>query len=107
MAQDTTVLLLDEPTTYLDLRSFISSARAGVGGNAELNEVDVDAEILWEVPDTAPADANAAHATLYAWLAGEAGVIKTLRRFLVSETGIDQRQVAFMGYWRAGRSEAN
>ncbi|MGO4104760.1 siderophore-interacting protein [Leifsonia sp. YAF41] len=86
---------------------FISSAPAGGGADADLNEVDVDTEILWEVPDAVAADANAAHSTLYAWLAGEAGVIKTLRRFLVSETGIDRRQVAFMGYWRAGRSEAN
>jgi NADPH-dependent ferric siderophore reductase len=32
-------------------------------------------------------------------------VIKRLRRFLVSEVGIDRRQVAFMGYWRDGRAE--
>jgi NADPH-dependent ferric siderophore reductase len=42
----------------------------------------------------------------YAWLAGESSVIKTLRRFLVSETGIDRKRVAFMGYWRLGKSEA-
>ena len=45
-------------------------------------------------------------AALYAWLAGEAGVIKTLRRFLVSETGIDRKRIAFMGYWRTGKAEA-
>ena len=33
-------------------------------------------------------------------------VIKTLRRFLVSETGIDRKAVAFMGYWRLGKAEA-
>jgi carbon-monoxide dehydrogenase large subunit len=37
--------------------------------------------------------------------AGEAGVIKTLRRTLVREHGMDRRSVAFMGYWRQGRSE--
>ncbi|WP_345409229.1 SIP domain-containing protein [Nonomuraea salmonea] len=42
---------------------------------------------------------------LYAWLAGEAGVIKTLRRHLVAERGMDRRAVAFMGYWRHGRAE--
>ena len=42
----------------------------------------------------------------YAWLAGEAGVIKTLRRHLVVDLGWDRRAVAFMGYWRRpGRGE--
>jgi NADPH-dependent ferric siderophore reductase len=68
----------------------------------QLADVDIEHDILWEVPDETHRGAD-----LYAWLAGEAGVIKTLRRFLVSETGIDRHQVAFMGYWRAGRSEAN
>ncbi|TFD31189.1 siderophore-interacting protein [Cryobacterium cryoconiti] len=57
--------------------------------------------ILWEVPEECPTDG------LYAWLAGEAGVIKRLRRFLVTESGVDRRQVAFMGYWRDGKSEPN
>ena len=39
---------------------------------------------------------------LYAWIAGESGVVTTLRRHLVKELGMDRRQVAFMGYWRRG-----
>jgi NADPH-dependent ferric siderophore reductase len=39
---------------------------------------------------------------LYAWIAGESGVVTGLRRFLVKECGIDRRRVAFMGYWRRG-----
>ncbi|MCZ2857729.1 siderophore-interacting protein [Blastococcus sp. VKM Ac-2987] len=67
----------------------------------ELSDVDVDAEILWEIPavDAAPT----ASSGVYAWLAGEAGVVKGLRRHLVQEVGIDRRSVAFMGYWREGR----
>ena len=42
---------------------------------------------------------------LYAWIAGEAAVIRELRRYLVREVGMDRRQVAFMGYWRIGKSE--
>jgi NADPH-dependent ferric siderophore reductase len=42
----------------------------------------------------------------YAWLAGEAAVIKTLRRHLVTDCGVDRRSVAFMGYWRQGRAES-
>ena len=60
--------------------------------------VDVDAgDIVWDVP------VDASGAGLYAWLAGEAGVVTGLRRELVG-MGVDRRSVAFMGYWRAGRS---
>ncbi|MET7818991.1 siderophore-interacting protein [Micromonospora zamorensis] len=66
-----------------------------------VSDVDVDTEILWEVPE------EVATAPLYAWLAGEAGVIRTLRRHLVAERGLDRRAVAFMGYWRLGHADAN
>ena len=66
---------------------------------APLDDVDVDTDILWEVP------AAETPAPLYAWLAGEAGVIRTLRRRLVSDYGMDRRSVAFMGYWRLGRPD--
>ncbi|RNE63602.1 siderophore-interacting protein [Cryobacterium tepidiphilum] len=69
---------------------------------AEVADVDIEHDILWDVPESTGKGSD-----LYAWLAGEASVIKTLRRFLVSETGIDRKQVAFMGYWRHGRAEAN
>lgn len=62
-------------------------------------EVDVDADVLWEAP-AAPSDE-----ALYAWLAGEAGVIRDLRRLLVRGHGVDRSRVAFMGYWRLGRAE--
>ncbi|OLT55230.1 siderophore-interacting protein [Cellulosimicrobium sp. CUA-896] len=67
----------------------------------DLEDVDVDASILWEVPGLLEEDT-----VLYAWLAGEAGCIKTLRRHLVAELGVDRRAVAFMGYWREGRAES-
>src|SRR5690554_34668 len=66
----------------------------------QLEDVDVDLELLWDSPE------EVADGHFYAWLAGEASAIKLLRRFLVSETGIDRKRVAFMGYWRAGRAEA-
>jgi NADPH-dependent ferric siderophore reductase len=55
-------------------------------------------DFLWDVP-SAPTGAN-----LYAWVAGEAGAIRSIRRYLVREVGIDKRQVAFMGYWRSGKA---
>jgi NADPH-dependent ferric siderophore reductase len=37
---------------------------------------------------------------VFAWLAGESGVVRALRRHLVQERGIDRRSVQFTGYWR-------
>lgn len=75
----------------------LAGATVGTSG-ATLPDVDPDREPLWEVPAGPPEQ-------WYAWLAGEAGVIRTLRRHLVSERGLDRRSVAFMGYWRLGRAE--
>ncbi|MFI7427831.1 siderophore-interacting protein [Micromonospora sp. NPDC049836] len=44
-------------------------------------------------------------ATPYAWLAGEAGMVRAARRHLVGERGLDRRRVTFAGYWRRGASE--
>ncbi|GAA1328030.1 SIP domain-containing protein [Brachybacterium horti] len=63
----------------------------------EFEEVDVDEAILWETTE--------GQGPFYAWLAGEAKVITTLRRHLVKEIGVDRKQVSFMGYWRQGRAE--
>lgn len=68
---------------------------------------DIDSEdLLWETPEysglgetIAPADAPG---DCYFWIAGESGVVTTLRRHLVKDLGIDRGQVAFMGYWRRG-----
>lgn len=91
-----------------------SAARGAAGrrpGRAEPEDVDVDTELLWEVApseDTRPAvpDGGSADPEVYAWLAGEAGVIRTLRRHLVGDLGVDRAAVSFMGYWRRGRAEA-
>ncbi|ABS05568.1 NADPH-dependent ferric siderophore reductase [Kineococcus radiotolerans] len=68
----------------------------------DFDDVDLDAGILWEVPEHAEA---VGPECLYAWLAGEAGVVKALRRHLVREVGVPRSSVAFMGYWREGRAE--
>lgn len=75
------------------------------GRGGEVEEIDIDTEILWEVPRTAKGGAALKSAPLYSWLAGEAGAIKALRRHLVSDSGVDRRAVAFMGYWRLGKAE--
>ncbi|WP_435299020.1 siderophore-interacting protein [Timonella sp. A28] len=64
-----------------------------------LEDINVDAELLWESPEVEQSTG------LYAWLAGESSAIKRMRRYLVSELGVDRKRVAFMGYWRAGQAE--
>jgi NADPH-dependent ferric siderophore reductase len=64
-------------------------------------DVDVDSEPLWEVPVGGLGDDGVA-SSCYAWLAGEAGVVKQLRRHLVGDLGVPRGSVAFMGYWRQG-----
>lgn len=84
---------------------------AAVAG-AEPADVNIDAEILWDTPQlldpseveaTRVPGAPAGALPFYAWVAGEAGVVKEIRRYLVRDAGIDRKQVAFMGYWRHGR----
>jgi NADPH-dependent ferric siderophore reductase len=55
----------------------------------------LDALRAAELPDGTP----------YAWIAGEAGTVKAVRRHLVRERGIDRRAVKFTGYWRRGATE--
>ncbi len=71
-----------------------------------------DAEITWLVRDeNAPSAVEAVAAAElpegagYAWIAGESGSVKALRRHLVGERGMDRRRVTFIGYWRRGVSE--
>jgi iron complex transport system ATP-binding protein len=87
--------LLDEA-----VRAAVAVRGAGAGPvpGTEPEDVNVDETILWETTGgtTKP---------FYAWIAGEAAVVRELRRYLVRDVGIDRRQVAFMGYWRQGRAE--
>ncbi|MDN6668110.1 MAG: siderophore-interacting protein [Brevibacterium sp.] len=89
-------------------------ASAGAPGDrsVELEDVDIDEEILWDVPAALTQAAQASSSDtekdsrrFYAWIAGEAGPVKRLRRYLVQEVGVDRHQIAFMGYWRQGKAE--
>jgi NADPH-dependent ferric siderophore reductase len=83
------------------------------GAGPEPEDVNVDLDILWETPARMEAsaieaknpDVPAGARPFYAWIAGEAAVIKDVRRYLVREVGIERKQVAFMGYWRQGKAE--
>src|SRR5690606_14508582 len=64
-------------------------------------------DLVWETPicsgsgESIPS-AGGSTSDRYFWIAGESGVVTTLRRHLVKDLGIDRAQVAFMGYWRRG-----
>lgn len=73
-------------------------ARAAAPRPQSLEEIDVDRDLLWDSPEDGDGE-------FYAWMAGESATVKTLRRLLVSECGVDRKRVAFMGYWRRGQSE--
>ena len=74
------------------------------------SDLDID---VWETPHYSSSGEDlqphlqdphhgAAPHDLYAWIAGESWMVKTLRRSLVTELHVDRTQVAFMGYWREG-----
>ncbi|MEU3250068.1 siderophore-interacting protein [Streptomyces sp. NPDC006997] len=76
--------------------------------------VAADADVTWLVTgdEASPAAVDAIRAARlpdaghpYAWIAGEAGRMKELRRHLVKERGLDRRRIAFVGYWRQGLTE--
>lgn len=88
---------------------------AAAQGGSEPEDVDIDAAILWETPQrleaavlrsTVNPERPPGTQPFYAWIAGEAAVVRGLRRYLVRDVGVDRKQVAFMGYWRKGRAEA-
>ena len=64
-------------------------------------------ESLWEVPELEDTSGAAAQPGIRAWVAGEAGAVREIRRHLVGACALSRREVAFMGYWRIGTSEDN
>lgn len=63
-------------------------------------------DLVWETPVYSglgeSLEPRRPHADRYFWIAGESGVVTTMRRQLVKHLGVDRSQVAFMGYWRVG-----
>lgn len=93
------LLLTQAVTAWLDRHTdAVASAVRPVPD--ELEDVDVDTSLLWDSPvDPTTGD-------FYAWIAGESATVKELRRHLVGTVGVARSNVAFMGYWRVGRAEA-
>jgi NADPH-dependent ferric siderophore reductase len=107
-------LLQDAVRKAVPVPGWVGIKASDAGAGPEPEDVNVDVDILWETParmETADIEASknpdvpAGGMPFYAWIAGEAAVIKDMRRYLVRDVGIDRKQVAFMGYWRRGKAE--
>ncbi len=80
---------------------------AGPDAVAEPSEGGLDEdEPLWEVPEVDETSAGTPLRGAYVWVAAEQGVVRGIRRHLLGEVGLGRAQVALMGYWRLGRSQA-
>ncbi|MEY9848239.1 NADPH-dependent ferric siderophore reductase [Streptacidiphilus sp. BW17] len=67
-----------------------------------------DAQVHWLTPGGLPdalAHCPLPGSTPYAWIAGEAGGVRALRRHLVHGRGFPRAAVTFTGYWRLGATE--
>lgn len=96
--ETTGTAIIDVPTPAdqlaLTAPTGVSVVWRTASGHSELRP-DTD-ELLWEVDE---ADARRV------WVAGEASAVRDIRRGL-ARTGMPRGAGAFMGYWRAGRSES-
>ncbi len=90
---------------YIEVAGPDDEQRFDTGGDVRIDWVHrgarphgaavVDAVCAATLPDGAP----------YAWISGEANLVKLVRRELVRERGVDKRAITFTGYWRQGRTE--
>ncbi|MFJ4692034.1 siderophore-interacting protein [Streptomyces sp. NPDC088766] len=113
------VLLWGDETALPAIGSILASLPAGQRVRAWLDVRDAgtvrhlasaaDAEISWltggACPDALRTAVLPPAERPYAWIAGESGSVKALRRHFVRERGIDRRRVTFVGYWRQGMTE--
>lgn len=92
---------------YLELEDPADELPLPIGPRSRLRWVPRTAR------DAAPGDAVAnalRHAdfplgTPYAWLAGEAGLVRSVRRHLANGRAVPKRMITFAGYWRCGKAE--
>ncbi|MDO4885045.1 MAG: siderophore-interacting protein [Rothia sp. (in: high G+C Gram-positive bacteria)] len=81
------------------LRQTLGVAQPVMGASGSIQEPLAPDELVWGVADDR-------HAQRYVFIAGEASMVKRLRRVCVWEAGLPKGQVSFMGYWRVGKTES-
>ncbi|MFF2652324.1 siderophore-interacting protein [Streptomyces sp. NPDC058045] len=106
------------PAIAAALESLPSGARAyafvEVAGPEEEQKIDTAAEVVWlhrgerPVGEALTATVRALEfptGRLHAFVHGEAGCVKELRRLLRVELGLEREQLSISGYWRLGHDE--
>ncbi|MER7117301.1 siderophore-interacting protein [Saccharomonospora azurea] len=78
---------------------------AGYGERVDVRWVHRGDAPVGEAVLAAVRDATLPAGAPYAWISGEASLVKHVRRHLVRERGVNKRHITFTGYWRQGRSE--
>ena len=80
-----------------------------VANAAEEQFLAGDVDVTWVHRDAAPLRMGDALTGLdlpgrrgYAWVGGESGSVRAVRRRLIAEHGFDRDRVTFMGYWKRG-----
>lgn len=58
-----------------------------------------DDQLLWDI-----AEPGTDTGSTYVWLAGEAGALKPIRRYLRRDLGLPRSATSIMGYWKNGRA---
>ncbi|GAA1545603.1 siderophore-interacting protein [Kribbella lupini] len=111
-------LLVGDDTAVPALASIIESLPAGTVARAFVqvpHAADVrdfataaDLEIAWCIGSglaDAVRSAKLPDGTPYAWVAGEAGIVRDIRRHLTGTLEWDSKPHYFGGYWKAGQAE--
>lgn len=84
------------------LAAVVAAGSNATGGAAASSPTDADPAPgdapLWHTDTVADSDR-------FAWVAGESSMVVGVRRALVKQHGWSKKSIAFMGYWRHGRSE--
>jgi iron complex transport system ATP-binding protein len=112
------LLLAGDETAVPAVASVLETLPAGYVGDAVLEvphaedfqyvSTPADVKVTWlargDLPhgDLLTAWVREAAPPSYAWVAGEAAVVRGLRRILVDEHAVPRKDVTFMGYWRHG-----
>ncbi|UOX86197.1 siderophore-interacting protein [Amycolatopsis sp. FBCC-B4732] len=92
-------------SVYVELADRADRQTFDTLGAVEVHWVLRDSRPLGEALLEAVRGATFPGGTPYAWVSGEAGVVKLVRRHLVREREVDKRAICFTGYWRRGLSE--
>jgi NADPH-dependent ferric siderophore reductase len=115
-------LLVADETALPAVECILEQLPAGVAATAFVEVPDVadirplgtaaKVDLTWVVPgqDGAQSVLDAVRRAIlpadvdYAWVAGESGMIKQVRRHLVA-AGLPKKQISFQGYWKRGEAQ--